>query len=45
MTVAKELSKYKLDLVEYRRLDGTGVALNHQSNIHFSMEWEMRIMN
>jgi hypothetical protein len=45
MTVAKELSKYKLDLVEFRRLDGTEVAFNRQSNIHFSVRREMRIMN
>jgi hypothetical protein len=45
MTAAKELSKYKLHLVEYRRSNGTEVALNQQSNIYFSMEREMRIMN
>jgi hypothetical protein len=26
MTVAKEVTKYKLDLVEYRRSEGTEVA-------------------
>jgi hypothetical protein len=45
MTVLKALSEYKLDLVEYRRSDGTEVALNQQANIHFSMERGMRIMN
>jgi hypothetical protein len=41
----EEISKYKLDLVEYRRSDGTEVALNRQANIPFSMERGMRIMN
>jgi hypothetical protein len=45
MTVAKEISKYKLDLVEYRKSDGTEVAPSQQANIHFSMERGMRIMN
>jgi hypothetical protein len=46
MTVAKVISKYKLDLAgEYRRLDGAGVAPNQQANIHFSMEGGMRIMS
>jgi hypothetical protein len=45
-TVAKEISKYKSDLVGvYRRSDGTEVAPNHQANIHVSMERGMRIMN
>jgi hypothetical protein len=43
MTVSKELSKYKLDLVEYRS-DGRAVAPNLRENTHFSMEREMRIM-
>jgi hypothetical protein len=30
---------------EYRRSDGTEVAPNPQTNIHFSMERGMRIMN
>jgi hypothetical protein len=42
MTVVKEISKIYW---EYRRSDWTGVALNHQANIHSSMEREMRIMN
>jgi hypothetical protein len=45
MTVAKEISKYKLDLWEYGRSDGTEVASNQQVNKHFSMETGMRIMN
>jgi hypothetical protein len=48
MADAKEISKYKLDLVgvwEYRRSDGTEMALNQQVNIHFPMERGMRIMN
>jgi hypothetical protein len=43
--VVEEISKYKLDLVKYRRSDGKKVALNQQANIHFSMERGMRIMN
>jgi hypothetical protein len=38
MTAVKELSKYKLDLVEYRRSDARGVGLNQQANIHFSVD-------
>jgi hypothetical protein len=37
MTVATEISKYKLDLAGYRRSGGMGVVLNQQANIHFSM--------
>jgi hypothetical protein len=43
--VAEEISKYKLDKLEYRRSDGMEVALNQQANIHFSMERGMKIMN
>jgi hypothetical protein len=43
--VAEEISKYKLDFVEYRRSDGTEVAQNRQANIHFSMEKGMKIIN
>jgi hypothetical protein len=43
--VAEGISKYKLELVEYRRSDGTEVAPNQQGNIHISMEMGMRIMN
>jgi hypothetical protein len=45
MTVLKALPEYKLDLVEYRRSDGTEVASNQQVIIHFSVERGMRIMN
>jgi hypothetical protein len=45
ITVAKEISKYKLDLVGYRRSDGTEAAPNQQANIRFSVERGMRIMN
>jgi hypothetical protein len=45
MTVAKEISKYKLDLVGVMRSDGTEVAPNQQANIHFSMERGMTVMN
>jgi hypothetical protein len=40
--MAEEISKYQLDLMEYRRSDGTEVAPNQQASIHFSMEkkWE-----
>jgi hypothetical protein len=43
-TVARELGKYKLDLV-YGRSDGRRVALNGQRIIHFSMEQGMGIIN
>jgi hypothetical protein len=43
--VTKEISKYKLDLMEVRRSDGKEVAPNQQTNIHFPMERGMRIMN
>jgi hypothetical protein len=33
ITISKELSKYKLDVVECRRLDGRRVASNQQENI------------
>jgi hypothetical protein len=39
-TVAEEISKYKLNLVEYRRSDGTEVASNQQKNIHFLWKGE-----
>jgi hypothetical protein len=44
MTIAKEMSKYKLYLVEYRS-DGTEGAPNQKANIYFSMENGMGIMN
>jgi hypothetical protein len=34
MTVAKEISKYKLDLIGVQS-DGTEVTPNQQANIHF----------
>jgi hypothetical protein len=37
VTVSKELSKYRLDLVGCRS-DGRAVAPNEQENTHFSME-------
>jgi hypothetical protein len=40
MTVSRELSRYKLDLVIVRE-----VAQNLLENTHFSMERGMRIMN
>jgi hypothetical protein len=43
-TVARELGKYKLDLV-YRRSDGTRAALTGQRNVHSSMERGMKIIS
>jgi hypothetical protein len=37
MAVVKELSKYKIDL-EYRRSDGTKVAMSQQVNILWKEE-------
>jgi hypothetical protein len=44
-TVARELGKYKLDLVGNRRSDGRRVALNGQRIIHFSMDRVMGIIS
>jgi hypothetical protein len=44
MTTPTELAMYKSDLVGVLRVR-TGVALNQQEIIHFSMEMGMRIMN
>jgi hypothetical protein len=44
-TVARELGKYKLDLVGYRRSDWRKVALNGQKIIHSSMERGMKIVS
>jgi hypothetical protein len=45
MTVAKEISKYKSDLLGVQVSSaGTEGAPNQQANIHFSMERGMRIM-
>jgi hypothetical protein len=41
--VSREVGKYKLDLWEYRKSDGTRVALNQQTIIHSSMEMGMLI--
>jgi hypothetical protein len=43
--IAKEITKYNLDLVEYRRSDGIGVASIQQANKYFFMDRGMRIMN
>jgi hypothetical protein len=40
ITVAKEISTNKLDLVGFRRSDGTRVAPNQQENIHFLWKGE-----
>jgi hypothetical protein len=44
MTVSRELSRYRLDLVECRS-DGRIVAPHQQGNTHFSTERGMRTMN
>jgi hypothetical protein len=44
LVLVKGISTYKLHLVGYWRSDGTGVALNQQANIHFSVERGMRIV-
>jgi hypothetical protein len=46
-TVAKVISKCKLDLVAKKKSDGTGVPPNQQANIrvYFSVGRGMRIMN
>jgi TPP-dependent indolepyruvate ferredoxin oxidoreductase alpha subunit len=44
-TVARELGKYKLDLVGVRRSDGRREALNGQRIIHFSMDRGMGIIS
>jgi hypothetical protein len=44
MTVSRELSKYKIDLVECRRSDGRAVAPNLRENTHFCTEREKRII-
>jgi hypothetical protein len=43
--VGEEISKYKQDLMEYRRSDEVEVTLKEQANIYFSMEKGMKIMN
>jgi hypothetical protein len=45
MTVERDISKNKLDLVGVQGSDWTEVATNQQANIHFSLERGMRIMN
>jgi exonuclease III len=45
MSVAKEVSKYKLDIVGVQEVRWAEVALNQQTNIHFCMERGMRITN
>jgi hypothetical protein len=45
MTVIKEMSKCTLDLLGYRKSDGTEMAPNQQANIHVSMERGMRMIN
>jgi hypothetical protein len=45
MTDEKDISEYKLYLVDYRRSDGTEVAPNQQENVYISLERGMKIMN
>jgi hypothetical protein len=45
MTVAKEISKYKLDLVRVQEVRWRGIAPNLQENIQFSVERGVIIMN
>jgi hypothetical protein len=47
MTVAKELSKYKLGLMRVQESNGTEVAQNQQANIfvNLCMENRMKILN
>jgi hypothetical protein len=47
MTVLRELSRYKLNLVcvQGGRREGRAVAPNQQEGSHFSTEREMRTMN
>jgi hypothetical protein len=45
MTVSRELSKYKLDLVGVQRSDSRAVAPNLRENTHFSTERGTIIMN
>jgi exonuclease III len=43
--VARELGKYKLDLVGVQEVRGMKAALNRQRFIHSSMEWGMKIIS
>jgi exonuclease III len=45
MRVAKEISKYKLDLVGVQEVRWDRVARNQQANRHFSVEERMGIKN
>jgi hypothetical protein len=45
MTVARELARYKLDLVGVHEVSGTKEALYKQGIILFSMEKEMKVIN
>jgi hypothetical protein len=45
MTVAKEISTYKLDVVGVQEVRWDIMAPNQQANIHSSIERELRILN
>jgi hypothetical protein len=45
VTVTKELSKHKLDLVGVQEVRWEGGGTEPAGNAHVSMEMEMRIMN
>jgi exonuclease III len=45
MTVSRELSRYRLDLVGVQEVRWEGSALYQQGNTHFSTERGMKTMN
>jgi hypothetical protein len=45
VTVSKELSKYRLDLVGVQEVRWEGCGTEEQENTHYSMERGMRIMS
>jgi hypothetical protein len=45
MTVSRELSRYRLDIVGMQGSDWRPVAPHQQGNTHFSMDRGMRTMN
>jgi hypothetical protein len=45
VSLSKEITKYKLDIVGYRRSDGRAVAQNQQEDANFYSERGIRTMN
>jgi hypothetical protein len=45
MTILRELSKYKLELVRIQKSDGRVMAQNQQKNTFFSVGKKIRTMN